>query len=115
MNTHARAEFFLSGRGNNKTMTRLNKFVEPHIDEMPGAIFRAYDDIPVAECETPTGTTSLPALAALARSLSKAYTFVSACLYTDITEPQMQAHCSVCYNPQIDEPLWSKQEPPIIP
>lgn len=91
-------------------MSRLNKFVAPDNPEMPGAIFRAQDDIPAAECETPGGSTNVSALAALARSLGKAYTFVSACLYTDITEPQMQAHCSVCYNPQIDDYLWPPEE-----
>lgn len=163
-------------------MTHLNKFVEPHTDEFPGANFRAFDDIPAAECSeakiegdqarttTPcmclidldkftgynlpgkvctittsvggnTGdfditwnddnvldlaqdpgnghpveyhvhdggelilTQSVSSLAALARSLGKAYTFASGCFYSDMTEPHMQAACSILYDPQIDTPL----------
>lgn len=87
----------------------LNKFVEAHDDEMPGATFRLYHDIPDTECDTPTGPPTLPQVAAAMRQIGCAYTFVSKALYTDCTEEQAQALCSVCYDPQIDQPLWSKE------
>ncbi len=86
-------------------MTHLNRFVAPHTDEYPGANFRAFDDIPAAECETPAGITNVSQLAALARVNGKAYTFASGCIYSDLDVPEMQTHCSVAYNPQIDAPL----------
>ena len=105
----------MAGLAPYKTMTRLNKFVEPHIDEMPEPTFRAYDEIPAIECDTPTGPPTLSEIVAAMQAISCAYTFVSHALYTNCSEAQAQAFCSVCYNPQIDELLWSKKEPPIIP
>ncbi len=96
-------------------MTRLNKFVELHNDEFPGANFRTYDEIPAIECDTPTGPPTISEITATMRAIGCAYTFVSHALYTDCSEAQAQALCSVCYNPQIDELLWSKKEPPVIP
>ncbi|MBA7652963.1 hypothetical protein ES703_60803 [subsurface metagenome] len=164
-------------------MTHLNKFVEAHDDEFPGAHFRAFDDIPLAECSeakieddggyttndpsnrlyqtgkfvgwnlagkvlhithSPLGnegdfdiisnwdnglelvqdpgesgsveyhitnggelilTRTVSSLAKLARTLGKAYTFANGCFYSDMTEPHMQAACSILYDPQIDQPL----------
>lgn len=91
-------------------MSFLNKFVEPHEDEMPGATYRLYHDIPDTECNTATGPPTLSEVVAAMRAIGCAYTFVSRALYTDCSEPQAQAFCSECYDPQIDEPLWSKQE-----
>ena len=86
-------------------MTHLNSFTLPHDDEMPGANFRAFDTIPAIECETPTGITNVNQLVALAQANGKAYTFVNGCIYSDLDVPEMQGHCSVAYNPQINSPL----------
>ncbi len=96
-------------------MTRLSKFVEEHNDEFPGATFRAYDEIPAIECDTPTGPPTLSDIVAAMQAIGCAYTFVSHALYTDCSQPQAQEFCSECYDPQIDEPLWSKKETPVIP
>ncbi|MBA7645776.1 hypothetical protein ES703_53534 [subsurface metagenome] len=99
----------MAGLASCKIMSFLNKFVEPHVDEMPGATYRLYHDIPATECDTPTGPPTLPEVTAAMRAIGCAYTFVNRALYTDCSEEQAQAFCSVFYDPQIDEPLWSKQ------
>ncbi len=81
-------------------MSHLYKFNGPHIDEFPGALFRAHDDIPTDECETAAGATTVEEIANHAHTEGQAHTFANGKLYTDLTVTQMTAYCSVAYAPQ---------------
>ena len=81
-------------------MSHLYKFTVPHIDEFPGAVFRAHDDIPTSECETAAGAPTAEDIANEAHTKGKAHTFANGKLYTDLTVAEMTTFCSVAYNPQ---------------
>lgn len=81
-------------------MSHLHISDAGEIPGFPGAIFRAHDDIPTAECETVGGATTVEEIANHAHSEAKAHTFANGELYTDLDATAMEAYCSVAYVPQ---------------
>lgn len=82
-------------------MGQLYVFTQPHVLEFPSATFKAYDDIPVAQCATAPAVPGTEAgIVAAAIVAAKAYTFANGKLYTDMTVGEMTAYCATTYAPQ---------------
>lgn len=81
-------------------MSHLYTSAAGTIPGFPGAIFRAHDNIPTAECETAAGATTVEEIANHAHAQAKAHTFANGKLYTDLDVAAMTTFCSVTYAPQ---------------
>ena len=82
-------------------MSRLYQFTLPHSQEFPGAIFRAFDTIPITECATaPAVGTTVQEIAEHAHAQGKAHTFANGKIYTDLTVIELTAFCATTFAPQ---------------